>query len=841
MISKIVTRKTFGPIRVVSRAVPLLLASLQILAPAVALAQQTDAGRPLIKSSTVSVSATERARSQAPSAMHALSGRSLSRTSVDPGDADSLVFLFLPLATYATGGNAVNIALADVNGDGKPDLVVANCGDNTTCGGTGSVGVLLGNGDGTFQPAVVYGVGGFAAIFAVVADVNGDGKPDLVVVGGGVVAVLLGNGDGTFQPATTYAVSGAGAFYADNLTVADVNGDGKPDLLVAVGLGCGMGCLNGGVDVLLGNGDGTFRPPVTYYTFENGIGALSVAVADVNRDGKPDLVVGGYCGVVDNCGNLVAVLLGNGDGTFQSPTTFASGDPSQSSVAVGDVNGDGNPDLLVANWNSGTVGVMLGNGTGTFQPIVTYSAGESFGGGPRSVTASDVNGDGKLDLLASSGGMSLLLGNGDGTFQPAVVYDPPFGVQIASTVEDVNGDGKPDVAVVQFQGAAGVLLNNSGAPLTTSSLASSVNPVAINRTVTYAARVTPQSGGTANGTVVFMDGVYVEGEVPLTGNQAQLNQSYTGVSTHSITAYYSGDLNNAAGSISNTLAERVKVDPTTTALTSSKNPAGVNTQVTYTAIVTNPYGAVSGTVTFKDSGATVATVNVSSNEAKYHVSYPTIGIHTITATYSGNQNDAASKSAPLTEDVDGISETTVTTSASPSFVGQPVVFTAEVTSVYGAIPNGELVTFYANSAVIGTGTTASGVASVTTSSLAARAYTVKGTYSGDPIFKPSSGSVKQVVNLYPTTTGLSSSLNPSAHGQAVTFTATVTSAGPKTPTGKVTFKDGTSGIGTGTLSGGVATLTKSNLGIRTHSITAVYDGDDESGRSTSPTLSQVVN
>jgi hypothetical protein len=854
VISKIMTRTTFGSIRVVSRVVPFLLASFQFLVPAVALAQQTDTGRP----STVSVSATERARSQAQSAMHALSGSSLSRESLDAAESDSLIFLFLPLATYGSGGYAVNIALTDVNRDGKPDLVVANCDESSSIcdaggsgSGSGSVGVLLGNGDGTFQPAVVYNSGGFGANSVAVADVNGDGKPDLVVsncgsesdcFGTGLVGVLLGNGDGTFQPATTYATGGAySGAGAGMVAVADVNGDGKPDLLVSNG---GAGGLFGSVGVLLGNGDGTFQPAVDYAAFGNGesdIGAVSVAVADVNGDGKLDLVVGGRCSAVDNCGNLIAVLLGNGDGTFQSPTTFPSDDPLQSSVAVGDVNGDGNPDLLVANLSSGTVGVMLGNGNGTFKPIVNYSVGASFSGGPMSVTASDVNGDGKLDLLASSGGMRLLLGNGDGTFQPAVLYDPPFGVRIASTVEDVNGDGKPDVAMVDYGGAAGVLLNNNGAPPTTTSLASSVNPGAINQTVTYTATVTPQSGGTANGTVVFMDGVYVEGEVPLTGNQAQLNQSYTFVSPHSVTAYYSGNLNNAAGSISNTLAESVKVDPTTTALTSSKNPAGVNGQVTYTAIVTNPYGAVSGTITFKDGGVTVATVNVSSNEAKYHVSYPTIGMRTITATYSGNQNDAASKSAPLIEDIDGVSKTTVTTSESPSFIGQSVVFTAKVTSVYGSIPNGEVVTFYSNSAVIGTGTTASGLASLTTSSLAPKAYTVKATYAGSPIFKPSSGSVKQVVNLYPTTTGLSSSVNPSAHEQAVTFSATVTSAGPETPTGKVSFKDGTAGIGTGTLSGGVATLTKSNLGVRTHSITAVYDGDDQSGRSTSPALSQVVN
>jgi hypothetical protein len=517
---------------------------------------------------------------------------------------------------------------------------------------------------------------------------------------------------------------------------------------VAVGLSCGIGCLNGGVDVLLGNGDGSFRPPVTYYAyaFENGIGALSVAVADVNRDGKSDLLVGGYCGVVDNCGNLVAVLLGNGDGTFQSPTTLASGDTSQSSVAVGDVNGDGNPDLLVANWNSGTVGVMLGNGTGTFQPIVTYSAGESFTGGPTSVTASDVNGDGKLDLVASSGGMSLLLGNGDGTFQPAVIYDPPLGARIASTVEDVNGDGKPDVAVVQFQGAAGVLLNNSGAPLTTTSLAASVNPVAIFQTVTYTAKVTPQSGGAANGTVVFMDGVYVAGEVALTGNQAQLSQSYTFVSTHSITAYYSGDLSKDSGSISKTLTENVRTNSTITALTSNLNPSIYGQSVTFTAIVTGRQSTPpTGKVTFAWSGYTIGSATLNrSGVATLTKSNLNADVYPLVAVYKGDSLNQGSTSPILNQVVTQASDAAeITSSINPSTAGQAVTFTARITSPTVRVQGP--VTFTAGKTVLGTVELSSDKATLTTASLPAGTTVVKVTYEGDSNIKRSSASVTQVV------------------------------------------------------------------------------------------------
>ncbi len=244
------------------------------------------------------------------------------------------------------------MALADVNGDGKPDLLVANlCGDSTsTCAGT--VAVLFGNGDGTFQPAASYGSGGESAYLVAVADVNGDGKPDLLVANAfasnsntnGTVGVLLGKGDGTFQPAVAYGSGGVGA---QSVAVADVNGDGKPDLLVTNQCVNSSNCAYSTVGVLLGNGDGTFQPAVAYGS--GGADAPSVAVGDVNGDGKPDLLVANAC-AISNCTNgTVDVLLGNGDGTFQAAVTYGSGGSQASSVAMADVNHDGKPDLLVSN------------------------------------------------------------------------------------------------------------------------------------------------------------------------------------------------------------------------------------------------------------------------------------------------------------------------------------------------------------------------------------------------------------------------------------------------------------------------------------------------------------
>jgi hypothetical protein len=177
--------------------------------------------------------------------------------------------------------------VADVNRDGKPDIVVVSGYDGGGNLGEGAVGVLLGNGDGTFQTVVVYGSGGYQGNSIAIKDVNADGRPDLIVANEAVVGVLLGNGDGTFQAPVSYGLSGFG----NSVAVADVNGDGKPDVVVAISCG-GPTC--GTVDVLPGNGNGVFQAAVSY---DSGGPGNSVAVGDVNGDGKPDVVaVSGFGG-----------------------------------------------------------------------------------------------------------------------------------------------------------------------------------------------------------------------------------------------------------------------------------------------------------------------------------------------------------------------------------------------------------------------------------------------------------------------------------------------------------------------------------------------------------------
>jgi len=339
---------------------------------------------------------------------------------------------------YAVSLKPYSVAAADFNGDGILDLAVASAESN--------VSVLLGNGEGTFQPAVNYYAGGSPYSVAV-GDFNGDGYLDLAVANGTYVAVLLGNGDGTFQGLKTYSAGSNPV----SVAVGDFNGDGILDLAVAD--------YSGNVIVLLGKGDGTFQaaPDSPYAT---GTHPFSVAVGDFNGDGYLDLAIADF-------GGGVIVLMNNADGTgtFQvAPDSPYAAGTHPSSVAVGDFNGDGYLDLAVANYGSNNVSVLLGNGDGSFQGAVNYPAGTQ----PRSVAVGDLNGDGTLDLaVADYGGstnVSVLLGNGDGTFQTALSYaadSSPWSVAVG----DFNGDGRMDLAVAnQNSNNVSILLQPTPSP-----------------------------------------------------------------------------------------------------------------------------------------------------------------------------------------------------------------------------------------------------------------------------------------------------------------------------------------------------------------------------------------
>jgi len=274
---------------------------------------------------------------------------------------------------YDSGGKwASSVAVADVNNDGKPDIVVANYGCSPENCVETTVGVLLGNGDGTFQPAVTYNLNASLPLGVVVGDLNNDGKPDIIVAAFQGIIVLLGNGDGTFQSAVSYP-AGQG-FQA--IAAGDLNGDHNIDIVTY---------SSAGLVVFLGKGDGTFQAPAFYASgVKSGGWSPAVAIGDLNGDGSLDIAAANYPD------GTVGVLLNHGDGTFAPAVLYGTGAANAWSLAIDDVTGDLKPDLAVVNF-SGSVSVLAGNGDGTFQSPLMFS--ENYSGGNNSIVIADINKD----------------------------------------------------------------------------------------------------------------------------------------------------------------------------------------------------------------------------------------------------------------------------------------------------------------------------------------------------------------------------------------------------------------------------------------------------------------
>ena len=342
--------------------------------------------------------------------------------------------LFGPRIECSVGYDPISVAIGDLNGDSFLDLAVAYYGGRN--GWPDYVSVLLGKGDGRFKNAVNYGDGVYDRQTSVaIGDLNGDGNLDLVVVNRYIcwVSVLFGRGDGSFRKAVMYRIgcsdwTEANAWF---VAIGDLNGDGDLDLAVAL---AGRGSNQSNVSVLLGNGDGSFQSAVNYGVDHS---PFSLAIGDINEDGNLDLVTNG-----------IWVLLGNGDGTFQNAVNVATVAVDHS-VVIGDLNGDGHLDLVTNG-----VWVLLGNGDGTFQSAMNYEVEDSS-----RVAIGDFNGDGHLDLVTN--GVWVMLGNGDGTFQSAVDYEAGQWHGFVA-VGDLNGDGDPDLAQANgYTENVSILINSS--------------------------------------------------------------------------------------------------------------------------------------------------------------------------------------------------------------------------------------------------------------------------------------------------------------------------------------------------------------------------------------------
>lgn len=341
----------------------------------------------------------------------------------------------------AAGSAPHGMATGDVNGDGLPDLVVANRYDT-------KVTLLLGTNEGgvrSFRNAASLEVG-FDPRAVAIQDLNGDGKADLAVVNrsSDTVTILLGDGAGAFTAAGNYD-AGNKPF---SVAVGDFNSDGKPDLVV---VNEGIGNLA----ILDGNGNGSFAAP---RYFPAGAAPQPALVGDFNKDGKADVVVANFTT------NQVTVLLGDGQGGFASVRSFDTGPGwNPAPLALGDMNNDGIADLLVGKTGFRQVAVMIGFANGAFGYYTAFLAGRE----PASVALADFDGDGKLDAAVSGyqdNSLAVFQGNGRGTYDSLKGLYVPVGAQPLALLQgDFNGDGKPDLALANSgSGTVSVVLNGCG-------------------------------------------------------------------------------------------------------------------------------------------------------------------------------------------------------------------------------------------------------------------------------------------------------------------------------------------------------------------------------------------
>jgi|HubBroStandDraft_1064217.scaffolds.fasta_scaffold16673_2 hypothetical protein len=771
--------------------------------------------------------------------------------SCNNGDGTITVFLqkadgtFAAGVAYDVGKWPWSVAVGDLNGDGKLDLVVADSG---TAGTSGDASVLIGNGDGTFQAAVSYQTASDSIFALVIGDFNGDGKLDIAASDfSGAVDVFLGNGDGTFRaPVTT----STGPF-PEFLTTADFNGDGKLDLAV-------VNNNNTDLTILLGNGDGTFTAGTSYTAGYDQIW-FDVAAGDVNLDGKPDLVLTSHDLTVNGAvgaAQAMVVMLGNGDGTFAAPVGYGTATGPYAPV-IADFNGDGNPDVAVSDESANVVYIFLGNGDGTFQNSINYAVGVT----PEGMAVADFNGDGNVGVATAnsiSNDASILLGNGNGTFQAARSFPGgSTGPEPLIVLGDFNGDGKLDLA----SGGALALGNGDGtfqsfigfgaggdAGVTGGIVAGDFN----NDGNLDLAVTTLENSGLDNNVVAV-----------LLGNGNGTFQPEIEASSLILVPLYlaagdftgDGDLDLV---INNSSIITVAMGDGTGNFSSRQVGGGLGS---YASVpVTGDFNG-DGKQDFVISGGTQLSVNLSNGDGTFQTSILSPTFSNATALAAADFNGDGHLDLAVVSDVasglvsvllgngDGTFQSPVSypvgvdpagvVSADMNLDGRPdLVVGLRSGAVAVLLGNGDGT--FQPAIFFGSGYPAGSDAS----GLVGLAV---GDLNGDgrpDVVIAENGSFTVLLNLAPevvTTTTATSSSNPAIFGQSVTFTAKVTGKGSGTPTGEVEFLNGKTELGTVILSGGKATFSSSTLAAGTKSIKAVYLGSASFAGSTSKIVSQVIN
>lgn len=796
---------------------------------------------------------------------------------------------FIATPVYRADLLSKAIAAGDLNGDGRPDLVVSNfCGADSACAGNGTATIFLANADGTYRAAstIALGVG---PVSVALADLNGDKKLDLIALNSSdkTLSILAGNGDGTFGKSQLYSLSAS----PRAVFVGDFNGDGKADLAIASD--CGQSACNqpGTLDIWLGRGDGSIAASSSYTV---GYSPVSIAAADLRSTGHLDVVVANACGDDSSCksagtatllsndgtghftaagevalgsapssiaiGNLtgtgldlavaergsnqVAVLHADGKGGFGAPVTYAVG-AAPSAVTIADVNGDGRPDVAVAGFQSSTVSVLYGNSSGKLDAAVSFPVGA----GPESLVA----------VSKASGSMAgLVTANGD-------TGATPMGSGITALGGSDPGTGTTTVA------------------FTTSSNTANVDQqVTITGSVTAVAPTTP----TPSGTLVFAIDASGTGAGPFTylsdcggsagvtlsaGGSASCTTQLLPAGTDNIQLQYSGDTTYAAST--STADQAQTISPAATTVTVGATTTGtVDQQVTLNATVaptttptvaTNDAVAFSatGTIEFFSDGTPIAgcgsaLVNNNATNENATASCQTTALnasgspHAITAAYNtGDPNyNSSAQSASVNQAINAAATAVTVTSATPASpsVDQSVTFSATVAPSTGAvvIPFSGAMTFYVGGTAISTCTaqtvnTTTGVASCTDAAgLAAGTQQITASYnSGDANYSASAQSTNFPVSVSKAATKVTvNSTTPAAPtvDQTVSITATVA---PSSGTSVGSFSGTMSfSVGGAAISGcttqsvntttGVATCNDlAGIAVGTQQITATYSGD----------------
>jgi hypothetical protein len=738
---------------------------------------------------------------------------------------------------------------ADLNGDGVPDLV--------ECTSEGKIETFFGNGDGTFTagplsaPVITFPQQFLnSSIPMALGDFNGDGKIDLILPNKqqspGAIITLLGNGDGTFTQAP---LSTAAGISANDIVVGDFNGDGNEDVAITDSTS---------FRIMLGNGDGTFTQ-VSQNGQINANGQSAIAVAsiettDFNGDGKTDLLVTStsYMNSSNSFNAVGVVLLGNGDGSFTQapdlPITFLHQGSSVDGIFLADFNNDGKVDLAGLT-NLGGPAVLLGNGDGTFTTVITNPGSTS-----QLVGVADFDGDGNADLASSPQSSSptiftIQLGKGDGTFVPAV-QSLPVSKQIGSFVfGDLNGDGFADLTFTTPLYESGYQVVGGGYGV-------------------YLSQPTRSTTTTVSGINV------------------------TGAGAHQVLASYPGD-SNYSSSVS-AAVELVAASATTLSLSVPVSKTAYGQEVDLTATLL-PYSYLDGTsngetISFFNSDALLGTTRLSNGVATLPVLTLPVGVSSLYATFNGDSALDPSSSNTISYTV--FPQTNLIFAVPSHTYGDPPFTVTATSNSAGAITyfvasgsasvSGSTVTLtgagtldlLASQAATNNYLAAQTVAEIAvlkaplgiTANNASRMFggtnpiftgTVIGTINGDALtetFTTPAGAASSVGTypIIPSATGANAgSYNVIAangtltvsqagtttkitlSGQGPTLTATVASLTSGIPTGSVSFYDGQTLIGAGTLVSGVTTYTGGSLPAGDSTLTAKYSGDINFMQSTS--------